>query len=111
VDILGIARTTFSLAEQARLEALSPVSRLAAFYACWTRKEAYIKARGEGLTYPLDAFDVSLAPGEPAALLRSAEGPDEQHRWEIHAIDAGAGFAAALVVERTMACLRLVDWP
>jgi 4'-phosphopantetheinyl transferase len=111
VDILSIARCTFSPAEQARLDALPPALRLTAFYACWTRKEAYIKARGDGLSYPLDAFDVSLVPGEPTSLLRSAEGPAEQRRWELYDIDAGAGYAAALAVERPVQGLCLLGWP
>jgi 4'-phosphopantetheinyl transferase len=107
VDILGIARSTFSPTEWARLEELSGELRLAAFYACWTRKEAYIKARGDGLSYPLDAFDVSCSPGEPAAIMRSADGPAEQHRWSLFAIDAGEGYAAALAVERPVSLVCL----
>jgi len=111
VDILGIARSTFSSGEQTSLAKLPTAQRLTAFYDCWTRKEAYIKARGDGLSYPLDAFDVSLAPNEPAALLRSAEGSTEQRRWAFFAIDAGLGYAAALVVERPVTHLYLQAWP
>lgn len=110
VDILGISRTTFSAFERECLEALPPEERLPAFYACWTRKEAYIKARGDGLSYPLDAFDVSLAPGEPAMMLRSAEGQAERQRWMFTSIDAGPDYAAALVVERPITALSLLGW-
>lgn len=110
VDILGIARSTFSADEHARLEALPPEQHVAAFYACWTRKEAYIKARGEGLSYPLDAFDVSFEPDEPVALLRSVEGQAEQQRWTLRAVDVGEGYAAALVVERPVTRLDLLAW-
>lgn len=100
VDVLGIARSTFSTSERDRLEGLLSEQRLHGFYACWTRKEAYIKARGEGLSFPLDAFDVSLEPGVPAKLLRSREGAYELRRWALHSINAGPGYSAALAVER-----------
>ena len=66
-----------------------------AFFLCWTRKEAYIKARGDGLYLPLDRFDVSLTPGEPAALLRA----QDRERWSLHALTPWPDYAAALVVE------------
>lgn len=108
VAIDAIARTTFSPAERARLAALPPAERLAAFFACWTRKEAYLKARGDGLTYPLDRFDVSLGPGEAPALLGSREGPAEVRRWELRALDLGERYAAALAVARPVGRVLLL---
>ena len=81
------------------IEALPAADRVTAFFTCWTRKEAYIKARGAGLSYPLTDFDVSLRPGEPAEILRSAEGPDELRRWAVVPVDVPAVFVASLVVE------------
>lgn len=64
----------FSPSEVAALRALAPTQQVEAFYRCWTRKEAYVKARSEGLSIPLDSFDVSLRPQDPAVFLRGAKG-------------------------------------
>ena len=94
-----IARRFFSATEVVALESVAPELRKDAFFNCWTRKEAYIKARGEGLSMPLDCFDVSLAPGEPAALLKNHEDEGELARWEMRSIPVAVGFVAAIVVE------------
>jgi 4'-phosphopantetheinyl transferase len=95
----GIAERFFSTTEVKALRALPELSQVEAFFNCWTRKEAYIKAIGEGLSHPLDQFDVSLAPGEPAALLGTRGAPQEIERWSLFDLAPGAGYAAALVVE------------
>jgi 4'-phosphopantetheinyl transferase len=78
--------------------------QVAAFFRCWTRKEAYIKAIGKGLSQPLDKFDVALAPGVPPALLQAED--DDASRWALSDIDVGKGYASALVVERPVAEVR-----
>jgi 4'-phosphopantetheinyl transferase len=105
-----LAKRFFSPEEAAALQALPPEHRVAAFFHCWTRKEAYLKARGEGLAIPLASFEVSLAPGEPAALLSVADDPAETGRWSLEALDPGPGFAAALAVEGEPAELRMWRW-
>jgi 4'-phosphopantetheinyl transferase len=95
----AIAEHYFSPHEVMTFRALPASQRREAFFTCWTRKEAYIKARGEGLSFPLNRFDVSLAPGEPAALLRTHGDPHEAARWSLQALAAGMGYAAALAVE------------
>jgi 4'-phosphopantetheinyl transferase len=105
-----IARRVFSPRENAALDALPPEHRLAAFFHCWTRKEAFVKASGEGLALPLDHFDVSLAPGEPAVLLRTAPDPTEARRWSLVALDAGPGHAAALAVEMPPPRVQCRPW-
>lgn len=106
-----IARRFFSPGEVAALRALGPEHRSRAFFDCWTRKEAYIKARGEGLSRPLDRFEVSLAPGAPAALLATGEDPDEAARWSLRALCPGPGYAAALAVEGQSWHLQCWQWP
>ena len=95
----SLAERFFAPAEAAALRALPAPARLAAFYAGWTRKEAYMKARGTGIALGLSRFQVSLAPDEPAALLHVEGEPDEPARWSLTPIDAGPGYAAALAVE------------
>jgi 4'-phosphopantetheinyl transferase len=89
----------FSTHEQAKLCALPKEVWTAAFFRCWTRKEAYLKGKGAGLATPLDQFDVSLAPHEPAALIAHRGNPQEPSRWQLRDLAAGDGYAAALAVE------------
>jgi 4'-phosphopantetheinyl transferase len=81
-----------------------------AFFACWTRKEAYIKARGGGLSIPLDRFDVSLEPGKPAALLEVRDDPIEASRWSMVELQPASGYAGALVVQGEGWNLSYCDW-
>ncbi len=99
-DLQQIARQFFSGAEQASLGSLPPDKRCEAFFACWTRKEAFVKARGDGLSLPLDQFDVSLIPGEPARLLATRPDRTEVEAWEAHSLNFGSGYAAAVMTER-----------
>jgi 4'-phosphopantetheinyl transferase len=85
--------------EQSALRALPADQRLTAFFACWKRKEAYIKARGEGLSLPLDQFDVSLTPDAPAELLAVASDARARTRWALQSLDPGPGYVAALAIE------------
>ena len=95
----AIARRYFSSWEERELRLLTEVERQAAFFRCWTRKEAFIKATGDGLSRPLDAFDVTLAPGEPARLLRVEGEPEAAGRFWLEDVSPAPGFAGALAVE------------
>lgn len=99
VECDQIAHRFFSPAEVAALLALPAEVRRPAFFRCWSRKEAYIKALGTGLALPLDQFDVSLAPGEPARLLQTYHAPETADRWSMWELHPGAGYAGALVAE------------
>jgi 4'-phosphopantetheinyl transferase len=111
VETDQIADRFFSSTEIASLRALPRNSRKNAFFLCWTRKEAYIKARGEGLSLPLDRFDVSLIPGDSAALLRTRPDPDEAGRWSLRELPLTSGYAAALAVEGRGWSLSCWQWP
>lgn len=89
-----IAERYFSKQELAELRALPEAMRAEGFFECWTRKEAYIKARGLGLQIPLQSFSVSLTPGKPETLQS-----EDASRWALYSIDVGPGFAGAVVVE------------
>lgn len=106
----GIAKRFFSAHEAATLQSLPPDLRLAAFFHCWTRKEAYIKATGKGLSIPLDQFDVSLSPFEPARLLATRWNPGEADRWSLHTVPAGSNYIAALAVEGHGCHLEHWEW-
>ena len=94
-----IARRFFSATEVACLDQLPATARHEAFFNCWTRKEAFIKAKGMGLSLALDQFDVTLSPNEPAALLCTRWDQNEAERWSLKAIDVGPGFVGAVAVE------------
>ena len=96
LDYELIAATVFSAQERAVLRALPQELQGAAFFACWARKEAYIKAHGAGLSLPLDRFTVAFAPGQPARLLSSDH--DDPARWSLRALEPGPGYAGALAV-------------
>ena len=100
----------FSPGEVATLRELPDELQPAAFFNCWTRKEAYIKAKGEGLSLELNQFEVSLAPGEPAALLRIDGNPQEAARWWLQDLNPGFGYAAALAAEGHRGRLRYWQW-
>src|SRR5215210_8626067 len=89
-----IARRFFSSSEVESFNRLPAEEQAAAFFRCWARKEAFIKATGRGLSQPLDEFDVTLAPGVAAELLRVDE--DDASRWCMSDIDVGSEYAADL---------------
>jgi len=78
---------------------LPEAQRLAGFYTAWTRKEAYVKARGDGLSLPTTAFEVELAPGSEARLVEFAQEPDEVDRWALAGLEPAPGFLGAVAVE------------
>jgi 4'-phosphopantetheinyl transferase len=94
-----IARRFFSPDEVAALARISRRGRGQAFFRCWTRKEAYLKALGDGLSLPLDSFSVSVDAVSRPRLLESDRGAGEVARWRLSDLRAARGFAGALAVE------------
>lgn len=99
-DCLGLAERFFSEPERARLASLPEEQHNEAFLNCWTRKEAFIKAVGEGLSHPLDTFEVTLVPGQPARLVSVAGLKDPQRHWSMIDLAPGPGLVGACAVGR-----------
>lgn len=106
-----VAERFFSPSEVSALRALDAGDFTEAFFNCWTRKEAFIKALGEGLSCPLASFSVSLAPREPAALLGVEGGAEALSRWFMRELHPRRGYAAALALEAAACSLKCYTWP
>jgi len=111
VDTDEVAQHHFSPSEIASIRALPQSLRQRAFFTCWTRKEAYLKAQGNGLSAALDSFSVSLKPAEPPALLNVQNDSEESSRWSFLAIDPDPGYVAAVAVEGRSPLLRCWEFP
>lgn len=94
-----IAASHFSSAERRVVSAASPEQLPAAFFRCWTRKEAYLKAIGTGLMTPLDSFDVQVSDDAAPALTRVAGDPDAPRRWSLIHLSPCEGYVGAVAVE------------
>jgi 4'-phosphopantetheinyl transferase len=94
-----LASNSVSEYERNVLSALDPGDKLPGFFRCWTRKEAYLKARGDGLSIPLNSFDMSLAPDNPIGMLSNRMDPNEVSRWSFYTFIPEEGFIAALAIE------------
>lgn len=105
-----IARRNFSPLEVNALLCVPDEERMKVFFNCWTRKEAYIKAHGEGLSMPLDGFDVSCAPGEPASLLATRPDPSEASLWKMYGFEPEINYVGALAVKARKLHLKLWQW-
>ena len=96
-DAERLAERFFSKAETEAFQAVDPQARNLAFLACWTRKEAFVKAIGEGLSHPLDAFDVTIAPEGPARLTRIGAQSGTDLGWSMASFEPRAGYIGAIV--------------
>jgi 4'-phosphopantetheinyl transferase len=110
IEAERIAASFFSPHERLALQSLPAHLRVQAFFDCWTRKEAYIKAIGNGLSLPLDQFDVCFLPGQEPRLLATRPDAAEAQRWVIEALDVGPDYRAAVAVEGAGWQLKMWDW-
>lgn len=94
-----IARSFFSTSEAAAIQELPESQRIQGFFNCWTRKEAYLKATGDGLSRPLDEITVSLVPGETAELMSVTGDQKEPSRWSLIELTPALGYVAAVCVK------------
>jgi 4'-phosphopantetheinyl transferase len=111
LDAAELAGQFFSREEAAELHALPAPERREGFFNGWSRKEAFIKAVGDGLYFPLDRFSVTLSPGAAARLLSVDGSPERAAEWSLRAIDAAPGYSAAVVRRGGPFALRLLDSP
>jgi 4'-phosphopantetheinyl transferase len=105
-ELRAIAERNFAAGEQRELLALPPEAQADAFLAGWTRKEAFVKALGGGLSVPLDGFEVSLGPNTPARLLRSADPAHPVGDFMLWAGHTPEGCPCAAVVRNPRASVR-----
>ena len=97
-DADGVARSFFSPRETAELASVPEPARHRAFFDAWTRKEAFLKALGDGLARPLDSFDVTLKPGDTPRLLRTVGDPEEADQFSLHSLEPEEGYVAAIAM-------------
>lgn len=109
-DLRGLARRYFAAAEIETLEGCSEENRLSTFYTYWCRKEAFLKAKGSGLRFPLNQVDVSAPPSPHIEILEPGSGSGELTRWTIHDLRPYPNFAGAVCLDSQETVLRLWDW-
>jgi len=99
-DMDSIAAGVFSPREHEAYLNLEASERALGFFNCWTRKEAFVKALGDGLRYPLDSFEVSLSPGQQAKLLRVGDMPGDSCAWTLDDFTFGDNYVGAVVTQK-----------
>jgi 4'-phosphopantetheinyl transferase len=109
-DVDGVARSVFSERELEAFRALPVSSKTQGFFNCWTRKEAFVKAVGEGLSHPLDVFDVTLRPGDQARLLELQGSTTRAGRWSLFDLSPAEGWVGAVAVEHLEAEMKHAGW-
>jgi 4'-phosphopantetheinyl transferase len=110
IEVKDIAANFFSTNEIMNLLALPEKQQALGFFNCWTRKEAFIKAVGEGLSFPLDKFEVSLEPNKPAKLLATDWQPDAVSKWCIYSMSPGENFVGSLAIEGLVEKVKFWNW-
>ncbi|MBI4538722.1 MAG: 4'-phosphopantetheinyl transferase superfamily protein [Gemmatimonadetes bacterium] len=110
-DLDALAARFFSPFERAVLRDVAPDRKLEAFLRCWTQKEAFVKATGQGLYFDLHRFDVSVSPDAPPAILRVDDDPDLARSWSVHPLPSDPHYVGAVVAEANPIRLSVRCWP
>ncbi len=110
VSFVDLAKRFFSEIEYDQIRRLAASERREAFYAVWTRKEAYIKALGEGVTHGLDNFTVTVDPQSERVLLTSERDPEASSRWQLRSFRPAEDFAGALAAEGDCTIIRRFEF-
>lgn len=110
IDPMQISKYFFSEEEIAALYSEPDDKIIEAFYNCWTRKEAFIKAVGDGLSFPLDQFVVSLKPGLKAQLLETKWDQGEKNKWKLNSFNIGEQYAGAVMIKGNVTGLKLLEY-
>jgi 4'-phosphopantetheinyl transferase len=101
----ALVSRVFSPREAPLFSSLPAPVQVEAFFTCWTRKEAYLKARGEGFAIEPSSFEVTFAPGAPAAIVG-----EDHSEWSIRALAPAPGYVGAVAVKARAFDLKLGDW-
>lgn len=110
IEIKDIATKFFSTNEVSNLLALPEDQQPLGFFNCWTRKEAFIKAIGEGLSFPLNQFEVSLEPDKPAKLLATHWDANAVSKWTLYSMTPASNFVGSVVIEGLINQVKLWNW-
>jgi 4'-phosphopantetheinyl transferase len=109
-DAEELAGKFFSISEISELAALPQPLKMSGFFNGWTRKEAFLKAIGLGLSFPLDRFSVALTPDRPAALLSVDDDLKAAEKWTMISLDVRPDYSAALVCAGKTTRIKLFQW-
>lgn len=109
-NVMELAENFFSKEEIKALKKIDKEDRQRAFYRCWTRKESFIKAVGQGLSYPLDSFAVSLTDDHNAKFLKIDGISDPTKSWQLHSFIPAEGYIGALSVKGDPKAIQFLDW-
>jgi 4'-phosphopantetheinyl transferase len=110
VDTVALAERFFSLRERAGLRALPAQLQLLGFFACWTRKEAFLKATGDGLAFPLADFSVATHPDSDPRLEEIKGDTRVRDKWFLADVDVGDVYRASVAIEATSCRLETYAW-
>jgi 4'-phosphopantetheinyl transferase len=106
----AIAQSNFTTQERAYISGFPPEQQQDAFYKCWTRKEAFIKAVGKGLSIPLNTFDASIPEGQPGRRITAPKEAPDVESWWLSDLSAPEGYAGAVAVEQQFDRLVYREW-